>query len=299
VYLEIDEGYFEHPKTLDLCSRLQDSKACVYPLRLWKWACRSAKSGKLGKISAFAMEKAVDYEPMDGKCFDAMCLSGFMDTMPDGTFEIHDWMNYTGGALKRMEDKAAENRRRREEGKKRYEAEQERQRTGIVPAQSENHTGINLTQTRQDQTRPVQTRQDQSSDQKENSRANPEPAPLALEMSPSGKRPRTPRAYTEAFETAWKGYVRGEGKAEAFAEWQKLAPSVGGEVALLALVQRAMEWQRPKLARDGGKFAVHFCRWLKHRRWEDEPSNGASAGGGLTPEQIANGSWRTQCKPES
>lgn len=172
MYLEIDEGYFEHPKTLDLCSRLQDSKACVYPLRLWKWACRSAKSGKLGKISYFAMEKAVDYEPMDGKCFDAMCESGFVDRHDDGTFEIHDWMSYTGGALKRMEDKAAENRRRREEGKKRYEAEQERQRTGIVPAQSENHTGINLTQTRPVQTSPDKTREEDPPRARSNPPAN-------------------------------------------------------------------------------------------------------------------------------
>ena len=293
MYLEIDEGYFEHPKTLDLCARLQDSKACVYPLRLWKWACRSARSGKLGKISAFAIEKAVDYEPMDGRCFDAMCGAGFLDKGHDGDCEIHDWLSYTGGAIRSMEAKAEENRKRREDAKNRHEAEQEKHRTGIVPVRCENRTSINPSQSR-----PVQTSPDQSSE-KDNSCVNQEPAPLALELVPSGKKVRVQRAYTEAFEAAWKGYVRGEGKAEAFTEWQKLAPSAGGEAALLALVQRAMEWQRPRLARDGGKFAVHFCRWLKHRRWEDEPTNGATSGGGLTPEQIANGSWRTQCKPAS
>lgn len=172
MYLEIDEGYFEHPKTLDLCARLNDSKACVYPLRLWKWACRSAKSGKLGKISAFAMEKAMDYEPMDGRCFEAMCLSGFVDRHDDGTCEIHDWMGFTGGALKRMEDKAAENKKRREEGKKRYEAEQSKQRTGIVPVQSENHTGRNLTQTRQDKTRQDQTSKEGPAPARSNDDAN-------------------------------------------------------------------------------------------------------------------------------
>lgn len=172
MYLEIDEGYFEHPKTLDLCARLQDSKACVYPLRLWKWACRSAKSGKLGKISSFAMEKAVDYEPMDGRCFEAMCLAGFLDRNEDGTFEIHDWMGYTGGALKRMDDKALENRRRREEGKRRYEAEQAKQRTGIVPVQGENHTSTNLTQTRPAQTSPDKTSEEDSPRARSNTPAN-------------------------------------------------------------------------------------------------------------------------------
>ena len=85
MYLEVDEGYFEHPKTLDLCARLEDAKACVYPLRLWKWACRSAKSGRLGKISSFAVEKAVDYDAMDGKCFAALRDSKFIDVAEDGS----------------------------------------------------------------------------------------------------------------------------------------------------------------------------------------------------------------------
>jgi hypothetical protein len=38
MYLEIDEGYFEHPKTMDLCGRMQNALAWAYPIALWKWA---------------------------------------------------------------------------------------------------------------------------------------------------------------------------------------------------------------------------------------------------------------------
>lgn len=117
MYLEIDEGYFEHPKTLALCAALEDHNALVYPLRLWKWACRSAKSGQLGNISPFALEKVVEYEPMDGKCFKAMVDVGFIDKLQVG-FAIHDWMQYTGGAIEKMAKKAADNKDRRDKAAK-------------------------------------------------------------------------------------------------------------------------------------------------------------------------------------
>ena len=153
MYLEIDEGYFEHPKTLDLCARLEDAKACVYPLRLWKWACRSAKSGKLGKISAFAVEKAVDYDAMDGKCFAALRDSKFIDVAEDGSAEIHDWMAFTGGAISRMDAKVKSNRDRREAARRLHDA-------GIVPESFGSNSGKNPTKTRQDKTSPDQTSQE-------------------------------------------------------------------------------------------------------------------------------------------
>lgn len=106
MYLEIDEGYFEHPKTLRLCGALKDHHAAIYPIRLWKWACRSAKDGRLGVVDAFVIEKVVGYEAMDGRCFDALC-AGFLDVGTGGEVRIHDWMVYTGAAVRRMEDSAA------------------------------------------------------------------------------------------------------------------------------------------------------------------------------------------------
>lgn len=151
MYLEIDEGYFEHPKTLRLCAALRDHHAAIYPVRLWKWACRSARDGRLGTVDAFVIEKVVGYEPMDGACFQALRDVGFIDQDTDG-LKIHDWMERTGGAIKRMEDKASENRRRREEGKKRHDSEKAQRDAGTVPESYQNRTGTNPSQTRPDQT---------------------------------------------------------------------------------------------------------------------------------------------------
>jgi hypothetical protein len=150
MYLEIDEGYFEHPKTLRLCAALKDHHAAIFPLRLWKWACRSARDGELGIVDAFIVEKVVGYEAMDGRCFLALC-AGFLDVGPDGEVSIHDWMIYTGGAIERME---AESRR-----KKIY-----RDSRRPIAAASKDVHGMSAGQsTDEARTKPTQTRPDQSS----------------------------------------------------------------------------------------------------------------------------------------
>lgn len=159
MYLEIDEGYWAHPKTLDLCARLEDSKADTYPPRMWKWAVRSARTGQLGAISAYAIEKAVQYEPMDGRCAAALIGAGFIDKHEDGTMEIHDWMDYTGGALKRMEDKAEENRKRRADAKAKHDAKKGKNRGNTEEAPYRNRTSTNPSQTRPDQTSQDKTRE--------------------------------------------------------------------------------------------------------------------------------------------
>ena len=37
------------------------------------------------------------------------------------------------------------------------------------------------------------------------------------------------------------------------------------------LILKALAWQGPRWAQDGWKFAKYFERYLKARRWEDEP----------------------------
>lgn len=214
MFMEIDEGYLDHPKTLDLCGRLQDSRAALYPIRLWQWACRSAKSGKLGKISAWAIEKAIDYEAKDGRCFEAMVGAGFIDRDADGNCEIHDWMKHTGGAIKRMDEAA--------EKKKLYRAHRDKKcgpscewcRT--VPGQSQD-SPKDIPGTSEGQTDTVQSSQDQSSPvQTRQERRDPDltRAPGLAPIQATGGKP-TPRHVAIRF-----GAIRGEvcGSKKVF--WQ-------------------------------------------------------------------------------
>lgn len=83
------------------------------------------------------------------------------------------------------------------------------------------------------------------------------------------------REYSEAFELVWKSYARREQKLEAFGVWLIRAKEVGGEAQLATLVLGALRWQRPMWAktweREGKNVAPYLERYLKRRKWEDEP----------------------------
>lgn len=92
------------------------------------------------------------------------------------------------------------------------------------------------------------------------------------------------RQYSTGFETAWKTYGRGEGKFAAFRAWEIEAEMVGGDQILLDLILAALKWQAPIFAADGWKFAPHFERYLKRKRWTDErPPSGRDATKGWAP----------------
>lgn len=73
----------------------------------------------------------------------------------------------------------------------------------------------------------------------------------------------------EMFERFWRAYPRGEDKAGARREWDKLKPDRKLMEAMSAALDRAKasdDWQR-------GIGIPYACRWLSHRRWEDEPGS--------------------------
>ena len=72
----------------------------------------------------------------------------------------------------------------------------------------------------------------------------------------------------EAFDRFWAMYPKKKDKAKAIREWNKLkadrklmremSAALGAQIA-------SDEWQR-----DNGRAIPYPCRWLSHRRWEDE-----------------------------
>ncbi len=70
----------------------------------------------------------------------------------------------------------------------------------------------------------------------------------------------------EMFERFWRAYPCGKDKAGARREWDKLKPDRKLMADMSAALNRAKasdEWQR-------GIGIPYACRWLSHRRWEDE-----------------------------
>ena len=77
---------------------------------------------------------------------------------------------------------------------------------------------------------------------------------------------KAPDHLPEEFDRLWKAYPRGDDKQGAIREWDRLRPDEATIFAMktaLLLQTQSDEWQR-------GIGIPYFCRWLSHRRWEDE-----------------------------
>lgn len=174
MYLEIDEGFPGHRKTLRLCSLMRDPLAGWYMVSLWTWACRSCKDGVLAGMGPYEIEEAAKYHKHDGKLCAAMIDAGFIDKDTDGNpREIHDWMKHTGGAIKRMDEGADRKKlyRLHRDGKCdgqscqwcRTVPGQSQDSPNTKPVQIPGQTEDKPTPTRQDKTRQDQTRPERDS----------------------------------------------------------------------------------------------------------------------------------------
>ena len=72
----------------------------------------------------------------------------------------------------------------------------------------------------------------------------------------------------EAWERFWQLYPKKKDKAKALKEWNRLKADRKLMMEMSAALRAQMaseEWQR-----DNGRAVPYPCRWLSHRRWEDE-----------------------------
>lgn len=111
VWIPLDLNYANHPKTLRLC-RLLGEGADAYPIRLWTWCARYAKDGK---PDASFVEEACRWKGETGALIQALKLVGFIDD--DGS--LHDWFDWTGAFLDRLETRREANRKHMKQTRKR------------------------------------------------------------------------------------------------------------------------------------------------------------------------------------
>lgn len=274
MYLEIDEGYWEHPKTLELCARLNDNQADRFPPRLWKWACRCARDGRLGKVTPYAFELVVRAEDAGGKVFAAFLASAFLDRSDDGEVIIHNWMSpgRTGHAIAKMEAKAAENRQRRADAKAKHEAMRVQGKNVPEPYQNRTSTIPSQTQT--------QTRHRPDTDQS----SDPDSCPPGR---PGGRIRKPGTELSAAFLEFWTAYPRKVGKLKAWKAWP-------GD-SVLPKILKALAWQAKSIdwTKERGNFVPHPATYLGQGRWEDEPTK-------VTPREWVTfpDSWNTKGETE-
>lgn len=247
MYLEIDEGYPTHRKTLRLCAILKCDTADAYPPRLWSWAMRAAKTGDLTGMEAAEVETSMRYRGKGGALYAAMVSAGFIDEV-DGRVEIHDWMERTGAAIARMEASAeASKERKRRWSDRKHERSENADGTptervpGAFPERPGTHT---------DKTSHVQDSPVQASPAKPSLKIGSE----AVCGEPGGPvAPPPPAVLTFPCSGAPRSWDLTE---ERLVEWRPLYPAVD----VLAECRKALGWVGANPTRR--KTAVGMARFL-------------------------------------
>lgn len=93
--IPIDSDYPDHPKVKLLQTKLGDPEADIYPVRLWFWAAKHARSGVI-KGGPTQLEGVVKWSGSPLKLARAMKACGFID--PKG-WVIHGWAQGIGRQL--------------------------------------------------------------------------------------------------------------------------------------------------------------------------------------------------------
>jgi len=197
MYLEIDEGYHTHRKTLAVQRLMQMQEADTYPIRLWQWACRSAPDGNLTGMEAYDVEVALRYRLLDGKLYAALVTAGFIDELPDGTKRIHNWHKRTGKAIQEMA--AAADRKKLYRAHKEHECDPEtceycfkgvpRNDRRAVASGDVLRTVPGQTEDKPTQTRPVKSSPDKTSPDKRETETETAPAERGLVVVPDSAEP--------------------------------------------------------------------------------------------------------------
>lgn len=105
VWIKIDSGYRNHPKTLRL-RKILGPGAQWYPVALWLYCADSCISGSPGED---LIEQVCGWSGRTGRLIEALKLVGFLDA--DGS--IHNWDQRSGGDLKIMAARKEADRKRK------------------------------------------------------------------------------------------------------------------------------------------------------------------------------------------
>ncbi|MBN1441688.1 MAG: hypothetical protein JXA90_03215 [Planctomycetes bacterium] len=145
-WFELDVDFPDHPKTLDLCTRLRDANAGMYVVRLWRYCYRHARDRFGGDAAVVTVEQAAGWRGKRGRLADLLRGTGFLESNGD-ELVVHGLAERLAPAIAR---RAAESDRQMT--RRRKAAEALGQRPFVTPSARVTYAG---NQTRPDQTRPI------------------------------------------------------------------------------------------------------------------------------------------------
>ena len=281
MFVAVEHTFFRHPKTLRLCSSAQHPEAGWYLICLWHWACEYAPDGFLNKYSPEEIETAVGWDKGTGLFYAALLSSEYVDR---DTLQLHDWDDWQGKWLAKMDATRHRMRSLRE---------RRMSRDANVREQFANGTRT-VREPFVDVREPFAlTGQDRTGQDKTEETECPKPEPSAAPQAVAPVQPKkraTEPAYSDAFCAFWNAYPRREAKGDAWKAWQAAQVPQERCLATIAWQAKSYDWTKER-----GKFVPLPATWIRARRWEDEPKGKQQS---LPTTPVAK-IWRDEARPMS
>lgn len=104
-WIESHRGLRDHPKTVTLTAALGDRKPCVigHLQELWWWTLEYAPDGIIRTAFIPQVVAACEWHGKAEKFWSALVESGFVESLGDGNFAVHDWVEYAKRRVERHE----------------------------------------------------------------------------------------------------------------------------------------------------------------------------------------------------
>lgn len=112
MFLEVDEDFTEHPKSLRLCRILMNPLGWAYVIKLWRWCTKYQKDGDLTLYEKGEIEYALGWTLEEGVLFAALVKAGFVEEV-GGRVLVHDWDKHQGKWIRKLEADRERARERR------------------------------------------------------------------------------------------------------------------------------------------------------------------------------------------
>jgi hypothetical protein len=242
MYLPIERGFSQHPKTKAFKRLMVDRLADAYLVRLWEWAMIYAGDGDLSRFSDDELADAVDYPEGGARLVKALLDSGYLDTPR----RLHGWSEMgRGGALTYTRAMASARQR-----KHRNQKELPGMSRSVTPRVTQCHA------------------EDKRSEDKrsEDKRSEEDLNPIA----------RLASSALDGFDRFWAAYPRKVSKGHARKAWAALKVGPGLADRIIAAVEAQKTWPRGNGLNkthdaNGGGGNPHPATWLRGERWEDKP----------------------------
>jgi hypothetical protein len=109
-WFRVDTDILNHPKVDALSEWLEEPLALAYVVRLWAWTMTYAARGRLADGARRSVERACEWRGQSGELWAALVGTGWIDVLPNGEAEVHDWEEHNGAAVAKAE-KDAERKR--------------------------------------------------------------------------------------------------------------------------------------------------------------------------------------------